>query len=45
MSQNFVGDVMDKNYDVKTFISKYAYYKKAEKSQFCKDHQNCNYVY
>ena len=27
--QNFVGDVMDSNYDIVTFISKYHYFKKA----------------
>ena len=29
-----VGGVMDQNYDVKTFISKHLYFKKAWSSQF-----------
>ena len=32
---NFVGDVMDRNYDVIAFISKYRYFKKAWRSHFC----------
>ena len=31
----FVSDVMDKKYDVITFISKYIYFKKSQNSQFC----------
>ena len=32
---NFFGDVMDRNYDVITFFSKYPYFKKAWGSHFC----------
>ena len=35
---------MDKNYDVKTIISKYPYFKRAWSSYFCSHHQNCNHV-
>ena len=33
--ENFVGDVMDRNYDVITFISKSLYFNKAWGSHFC----------
>ena len=39
--ENFVGDVIVKNYDVITFISKYLYFNKAWSNQFCWYHQNC----
>ena len=39
------GDVMDENYHVITFISKYHCFKKAWNSYFCWHHQNCNHVY
>ena len=42
---NFVGDVMDRNYDLITFISKYLYFKKAWDCHFCWHHQNCNHIY
>ena len=32
---NFVGDVIDRIYDVITFISKYPYFKKDWGSHFC----------
>ena len=32
--KKFVGDLMDRNYDVITFISKYFHFKKAWGSQF-----------
>ena len=37
---NFAGDVIDKNYDVMNFISKYRYFKKACGRHFCWHHQN-----
>ena len=43
--QNFVGDVIDRNYDAITTISKYPYFKKAWRSSFCWHHQNYNHVY
>ena len=42
---NFAGEVMDRNYDVMSFISKYLYFKRAWGSHFCWHHQNCNHVY
>ena len=39
----FIVNVMDKNYDVTTFILKHLYFKKVSSSQFCCHHQNCNY--
>ena len=42
---NFVGDVIERNYDVITIISKYCYFKKAWGSHFCWHHQNYNQVY
>ena len=32
---NFAADVMDRNYNVITFISKYLYFNKAYSSHFC----------
>ena len=43
--KNFVGDVIDINYDVITFISKYCYFKNAWGSHFCWYHQHYNQVY
>ena len=43
--QNFIGDVMDKNNDVITFVLKYVYSKKVWGSHLCWHHQNCNHVY
>ena len=34
-SHNFVSDIMDRNYDVITFMSKYLYFMKAWSSHFC----------
>ena len=35
MWQNFLGDIIDRIYGVKTFISKYLYFKKGWGSHFC----------
>ena len=43
--KNFLGDVIDKIYDVITFISKYLYFKKGWGNHFCWHHQNFNHVY
>ena len=44
--QNFVGDILEWNYDVFviTYISSYLYFKKVWSSQFCWHHQNYNHV-
>ena len=44
MWKNFVVNIMDRNYDVITFISKYLYFKEAWSRQICWYHQNCNHV-
>ena len=36
---------MDRNYDVKTFISKHLYFKKTYSNHFCWHHENCNHVF
>ena len=41
----FVNDIMERNYDVITSISKYLHFKKVCSSQFCYHHQNCNHIY
>ena len=43
--QVFVADVMDINYDVIIFISKYFFFKKVWGSHFCWHHQNFNFFY
>ena len=43
--KNFVSDVIDRIYDVITFISKDLYFKKAWGSYFCWHHQNFDPVY
>ena len=43
-SQNF-GDVINRNYDVIIFFSKYLYFTKAWCSHFCWHHQNSNHIY
>ena len=42
---NILDEVINRNYDVKNFISKYRYFKKAWGSHFCWHHQNYNQVY
>ena len=42
--QNFVGDFIDRNYNVIIFISKHLYFKEAWSSQFCSHHQRFNHV-
>ena len=45
MWQNFVSDVIDRMYDVITFISKYLYFKKGWGRHFCWHQQKFKYVY
>ena len=45
MWQNFVGDFIDRIYDVITFISKYIYFKKDWGSHFCWHHQNLTMLF
>ena len=43
--QNFVGDVIDRIYDVITFISKYLYFRKVWGSHFCWHDQNFDRIF
>ena len=40
---NFLGDLINRNYNVINFILKYVFFKWAWSSYFCWPHQNCNY--
>ena len=45
MWQNFVGDVIDRIYDVITFISKYLYFRKVCGSHSCWHDQNFDHIF
>ena len=42
---NILDEVINRNYDVINFISKYRHFKKAWGSHFCWHHQNHNQIY
>ena len=43
-AQNFIGDVIDRKFDGKTFVLKCLYFKKTWSGQLCWHHQNYNNV-